>query len=171
LNKLNAMIMCAIVAFAPYTSLANAQGMGDANVNPWQECGIGAMVFPDNGAASAISNIIWDLGTTAVSSALSSPEECQGSTVQVAAFVARGYDHISRETVVGEGEYLQTLMDGINCDPAVQPALLADVRDRFAARLTDAEYAAKDDSAKAEAYFLSLRDVVRVNYSGSCETF
>ena len=163
--------MCAAVAFTSSASLANAQGMGDANVNPWQECGIGAMVFPDNGVASAISNIVWDWGTTAVTSALSSPDQCQGATVQVAAFVSFGYDHISRETVVGDGEYLQTLMDGINCDPAIQPALLADVRDRFATQLQTAEYAAKDDSAKAEAYFLNLRDVVQANYADSCESF
>ncbi|WP_299776036.1 DUF3015 family protein [uncultured Tateyamaria sp.] len=141
------------------------------DVNPWQECGIGAIVFPDNGAASAISNIIWDLGTTAVSTALSSPDQCQGATVQVAAFVSQGYDHISRETVVGDGMYLQTLMDGINCDPAIQPALLADVRDDFAAQLQDPDFSAKDDSGKAEAYFLGLRDVVQTNYADSCESF
>ncbi len=171
MNKLNTIILSATLAFPFSTSLVHAQGMGEANVNPWQECGVGAMVFPNNGAASAISNIVWDLGTTAVSSALSSPDQCQGSTIQVAAFVARGYDHISRETVVGDGEYLRTLMDGLNCDPAIQAALLADVRDDFAAQLQDAEHAAKDDNAKAEAYFLSLRDVVQVNYSDSCETF
>ncbi|MEL6640824.1 MAG: DUF3015 family protein [Pseudomonadota bacterium] len=166
MKKLNAIMMCTAVAVASSVSMASAQ-----DVNPWQECGIGAMVFPDNGTASAISNVVWDLGTTAVSSAMSSPDQCQGSTVQVAAFVRLGYDHISRETVVGDGEYLQTLMDGINCDPAVQPALLADVRDGFAVQLQDAEYAAKDDSGKAEAYFLGLRDVVQTNYADSCESF
>ena len=166
MKRLNAVLMCAAVAFTSSNSLANAQG-----VNPWQECGIGAMVFPDNGAASAISNIVWDLGTTAVSTALSSPDQCQGATVQVAAFVSRGYDHIARETVVGDGEYLRTLMGGINCDPAIQPALLADVRDGFAAQLQDADFLAKDGSGKAEAYFLRLRDVVQASYVDSCESF
>ncbi|MFG5379871.1 DUF3015 family protein [Yoonia sp. R2-816] len=166
MKKLNTMMMCTAMAFASSISVANAQ-----EINPWQDCGVGAMVFPNNGAASAISNIVWDWGTTAVSSALSSPDQCQGSTVQVAAFVRLGYDHISRETVVGDGEYLQTLMAGINCDPAIQPALLADVRDGFAAQLQDTDFSAKDDSGKAEAYFLGLRDVVQTNYADSCESF
>lgn len=166
LKKLSTILTCTAVAIASSVSMANAQ-----EVNPWQDCGIGAMVFPDNGVASAISNVIWDLGTTAVSTALSSPDQCQGAAVQVAAFVNLGYDHISRETVVGEGEYLQTLMDGINCDPAIRPALLADVRDRFAAQLQDADFSTKEDSGKAEEYFLSLRDVVQANYADSCESF
>ena len=171
MKKFTSIIIAASLSLSVSVSAANAQGMGEANVNPWQECGIGAMVFPDNGVASAISNVIWDLGTTAVSSALSSPDQCQGATVQVAAFVKFGYDHISRETVVGDGEYLQTLMSGLNCDPSIQAELLSDVRNEFSTQLQDASYAVKDDNGKAEAYFLGLRDVVQTNYASSCDSF
>jgi hypothetical protein len=171
LKKLNAIMISTALAIATFTTASNAQGMGEADVNPWQQCGIGAMVFPDNGVASAISNVVWDLGTTAVSSAVSSPDQCQGASVQVASFVKMSYDHISRETVVGDGEYLQTLMNGINCDPSIQGELLSDVRDDFAIQLQDASFAAKDDNGKAGAYFLGLRDVVKTNYADSCESF
>ena len=171
MKKLVHVIAAAACATSFSATAASAQGMGDSDVNPWQECGIGAMVFPENGVASAISNVIWDLGTTAVTSAISSPDQCKGASVQVAAFVSLGYDHISRETVVGDGEFLQTLMNGINCDPSVQNAVVADMRDEYSAQLQDTSFADKDHDSKAEAYFLGLRDVVRTNYSDSCEAF
>ncbi len=150
---------------------AAAQGMGPENVNPWQQCGIGIAVFPDNGTAAAISNVIWDLGTTAVSSALSSPENCQGTSMSAAMFIQRAHDPLITDTAVGEGEYLNTLLTGIACDESVKPAVVADLRDYMAAQVQDASYVEMDHSAKAEAYFMALRDVVRTDYATTCENF
>ena len=46
--------------------------------NAYVQCGIGAAIFKNNKTAAIISNIIWDLGTTAISSQTSSPETCEG---------------------------------------------------------------------------------------------
>lgn len=163
-----AMIAATVVTMG---SAAAAQGMGPQNVNPWQQCGIGVAVFPNNGAAAAISNIIWDLGTTAVSSALSSPENCQGTAMNAAAFIQRTHDPLIVETAIGEGEYINTLLTGIACDDAIKPAVVADLRDYMAAQVQDASYAEMDYDAKAESYFMALRDMVRADYAGSCENF
>lgn len=163
-----------LVNFVLSTSLATAASIGVAqaqDINPWQQCGLGAMVFPDNGTAAAISNIVWDLGTTAVSSAASSPDQCEGAGVQVAAFVQLSYDHLSVETAVGEGEFLQTLVTGMNCDPNIQADLVSDLRDDFAAQLQEASYATKGYNDKAEAYYLGLRGVVETGYADACENF
>ena len=52
-------------------------------INPWQHCGIGAAIFDDNTTAAAISNVIWDSGTTAVTSATISPGSCEGEEIKV----------------------------------------------------------------------------------------
>ncbi|MBI3771765.1 MAG: hypothetical protein HY272_03590 [Gammaproteobacteria bacterium] len=41
--------------------------------NPWLDCGIGAMIFTETKWAAVTSNVIWDLGTTAVTSGASTP--------------------------------------------------------------------------------------------------
>lgn len=73
------------------------------------ECGIGAAIFPTNGTAAALSNIIWDLGTTATSSDISSPESCKGRNSQIAMFIGSTYDKLEVEVAAGKGEYVETL--------------------------------------------------------------
>ncbi|WP_235956226.1 hypothetical protein [Grimontia sedimenti] len=50
------------------------------------------MIFNDIPAAAGISNVIWDLGTTAVSSNISSQETCEGSRVKAAMFIQDNFD-------------------------------------------------------------------------------
>src|SRR5688572_5993856 len=40
-----------------------------AGPNPFSDCGIGAALFPKTGWAAVTSNVIWDIGTTALTSA------------------------------------------------------------------------------------------------------
>ena len=73
-------LIAAAIAVAGLSSNAMADDHME-KVNPWKQCGIGAMIFDDNGTAAAISNIIWDLGTTALSTKISSEESCNGKLV------------------------------------------------------------------------------------------
>ena len=43
----------------------------------YTECGLGAMIAPNNEAVAAVTNVTWDLGTTAISSDASSEENCK----------------------------------------------------------------------------------------------
>ena len=74
------------IAATLMTATLSGQAMAQENINPWKHCGIGAIIFDDNGTAAAISNIIWDLGTTAVSSKVSSADSCEGKLVTAAVF-------------------------------------------------------------------------------------
>src|SRR5690554_322833 len=82
------------------------EAVAQTKINPWQHCGIGAMIFTDNGVAAAISNVIWDLGTTAVASATISPESCGTTLVTVALLIDSSYDQLAMETAQGSGEHL-----------------------------------------------------------------
>lgn len=75
--KKTLLIFC--LSLVGVSSTANSQ-----EINAWKHCGIGAMIFNDNETAAAISNVIWDLGTTALSSKISSQESCEGAAAQTA---------------------------------------------------------------------------------------
>lgn len=146
-----------IVTLAAATiAVSAAPAQAQQDINPWQECGIGAMVFPDNGTAAAISNIIWDLGTTAVTSQMSSPESCEGSGVRTAMFIQRTYDELEVDTAKGEGRYLTAATELMGCDASVRPAIISDVRSDLSARAKSDEFSNMSRTEKAEQYYMSL---------------
>ncbi|MEL6488010.1 MAG: DUF3015 family protein [Pseudomonadota bacterium] len=121
--------MLAVVSAAVAVSTAQGQDttMREAP-NPWLDCGIGAMIFPDDNleVGAGISNIIWDLGTTAVTSAASSPDSCAGtSNVKMAIFIERTYSTLEAELAKGYGDNLAALasMAGAEDESAFVEAL------------------------------------------------
>lgn len=107
------------------------------------ECGIGAAIFPTNNAAAAVSNIIWDLGTTATSSDISSPESCKGKSSEIAMFIGSTYDKLEVEVAAGKGEYVETLakMSGKS---------VAEIRNEFSKVVESKEYATMTKLEKAD---------------------
>jgi hypothetical protein len=135
--------------------------MGSAKaekLNPWQSCGVGAIVFPENGAAAAISNIIWDLGTTAVSSNISSQENCAGEQAKTAMFIQATLPVLEQEVATGEGEYVTAMLELRGCETTSHKAIINAVRKDIAQKPTD----------NAEALYNVLEEQVTVNFSESC---
>lgn len=129
LRSIGVAASAALFASAP----AMAQDTMRDKPNPWLDCGLGAMIFPDANleVGAGISNIIWDLGTTAVTSAQSSPDTCNGlDNVRTAMFIERTFDTLEVEIAKGEGNNLDTLAGLVGAEG-----------DAFAASLR-AEYAA-----------------------------
>ncbi|MEM7741983.1 MAG: DUF3015 family protein, partial [Pseudomonadota bacterium] len=118
-------------------ALSTAQGQDGTTrdtINPWLDCGIGAMIFPADNLeyAAVISNLIWDLGTTAVTSALSSPDTCNGtSNVEMAIFIERTYATLEAELAKGHGDNVTALaaLAGADDDASFVAALRADMAD------------------------------------------
>ena len=78
----------AVIAIAVFTMVLMAQpGMARDLSEIFKECGLGASIFKDNGDAAAISNIVWDSGTTATSSATTTPDSCKGGDERMAIFI------------------------------------------------------------------------------------
>lgn len=133
--------------------------------NPWTQCGIGAMIFQTWQPGAAISNVIWDLGTTAVTSASSSPNTCSGKDVVAARFIGENYANIEEETVKGGGQHVQAMLSILECDAAAQPELTQAIRDEFSNVLREPSYQNGDTQAKAEAYY----NVVNSKVAGVCK--
>ena len=122
-----------ISALVASTLLAgNAIAEEKPTINPWKHCGIGAMIFDDNGTAAAISNIIWDLGTTAVSSKVSSEDSCEGKEIKTAQFIQDNYDQVIEETSQGAGTHLTAMLNMLEVEESQQPQVLKAIRSEIA---------------------------------------
>ena len=149
-----------VAASAVILSLAAPTAQAQQKINPWKHCGIGAMIFDDNGAAAAISNIIWDLGTTAVTSNISSQESCEGVKVAAAQFINDSIVNLEEETVVGEGQHLTAMLNMMGCDTTAHPAIINAVR---------ADLDVSESNNKAEAYYLQLEDKTSGQFAAQCQ--
>lgn len=127
-------------------------------LNPWQDCGIGSMVFPTNGAASAISNIIWDLGTTAVTSNISSQDSCGSEKAQTAMFIQATLPVLEQEVATGEGEYVTAMLELRGCEASSHTAIINAVRKDIIQKPTD----------NAEALYNTLENRVVTDFADSC---
>lgn len=142
-----------------------AQGSGPS---PFTECGIGAALFSETPWAAASSNIIWDVGSTAVTSATMSPETCNPKKKEVAQYIIDTYENVVEETAIGEGEYLNTMLNIYGCEQSAHDAIISDVRADFGAKVSEKAYSDLDSVGKAESYYFSLTEVIDNNYSANC---
>lgn len=149
--------MFGAVALTP--APASAQ-MADG-VNPWQHCGIGSYVFPDHGIAAAISNVIWDLGTTAVISATVTPETCNTNLVTTALLIDSSYDQLVMQTAQGSGEHLDAVLSLAGCSATAET--VGTLRTDLNAVVSSEGYAEMAHEDKAYSFYSSLEKV-----SASC---
>lgn len=149
-------VLAATIVAAGFAFSSNAEAA--EKINPWKHCGIGAMIFDDNGTAAAISNIIWDLGTTAVSSNISSQESCKGQRVAAAQFLQDTIALVEEETVIGNGVHLTTVLNLMGCESSSHDTIAQDLRANL--DLTS--------DAKAETYFHQMEATIQQNYSAQC---
>lgn len=156
--KLVSKTVCAISIFGMLAAGGvNAKDAAGSGPNPFSDCGIGAALFPKHPVGAVISNVIWDIGTTALTSATASPETCSGDAVQTAAFILESYDSLVEDTARGEGAHLATLLELMDIDEAGKADFVTSVRISHADLVNSAEYASMTDAEKAEhLYFAAV---------------
>lgn len=137
------------------------QGSGP---NPYVECGIGAAIFKDTSWAAATSNVTWDLGSTALTSATSSPEMCSKKNVKAAMLIRDSYAQISEETARGQGEHLSAALEVFGCNADRQSAAAVQVRSDFSKVLAIPSYSSQSQVDKAAQMF----NVIHTAAQGHC---
>lgn len=170
LKTLNKTLLIAALSAVSATSLTaqaadKAPGSGP---NPFTDCGIGAALFPNTGVAALTSNIIWDVGTTALTSATASPETCNAKKVETAKFILDTYDNVVEETAVGEGKYVTAMLNIYGCNATQHQGIVNSVREEFATKVATEGYEKLNTVEKANAYYNSLTTVVEANFANSC---
>ena len=119
----------------------------------YTECGLGAMIAPTNTTVATITNITWDLGTTAISSNISCPDSCKGGQEKMAAFIYESQDLLVNELANGSGEYLDalTVLAGVETDQ--KEHFISVLRDDVRDVVTTSGFVAQSRFEKAEVLF------------------
>lgn len=117
--------------------------------NAWADCGIGASISPDNASRAIISNVLWDLGTTALSSQTSSPSSCKGATVTAAIFIDKTYPILEEQFVKGGGTHVAALMDILQCGESAHQNVIQSVQTGLASSFQEASFASETQLSKA----------------------
>ena len=114
------------------------------------------MIAPRNAAVAAVTNVTWDLGTTAITTNISSPDSCAGGKGKVAAFIHDSYDLLENDLARGNGEHLDTLisLSGINLES--QHELLSVLRNDFINTVASPSYSTQSRFEKSENLFNAL---------------
>ena len=128
-------------------------GMAREFAEIYTDCGIGGMIAPRSNVVAAITNVTWDLGTTAISSNISSPDSCSGGQAEKAAFIHDSYDALELDLASGHGTYLDALVALAGHEGQTQQRFIAGVRAGFAKLVAGPDYIEQNRFAKAEALY------------------
>jgi hypothetical protein len=125
--------------------------------NPFSDCGIGAALFPTTPALAVSSNIIWDLGTTAITSGISSPQTCNGSRVKTAKLILETLPELEKDIASGSGEYLTALSQIMQCDANAAALLNSNLRTSYSSILAEADYTYKSNLERSSDMYNTIR--------------
>ena len=148
-------------------TVAEANKTAGSGPNPYTDCGIGAALFSDTHWAAVTSNVIWDLGSTALTSATASPQTCSGKNVKTAQFIIDNYHNIAEETAYGEGEHLTAMLNVRGCQLSSHAGIISSVRSDMASYLASPAYKDLSDIEKASQYYSAMESGVS-QFTGSC---
>lgn len=119
------------------------------------ECGLGALIAPRTPVVAVITNITWDLGTTAISSELSSPESCKGVPAETASFINDAYDQLEGDLAAGGGSHLEMLASlvGFEPDSKERHQFIAQLRSDFTEYVAQWDYPMQNQFTRSEALY------------------
>ncbi|MDB9999112.1 DUF3015 domain-containing protein [Porticoccaceae bacterium] len=171
MNNIKSALFAVAISMTAISGTVFAE-MGDkpagSGPNPFVDCGIGASLFPDTHWAAVTSNIIWDFGTTALTSATASPETCQGSEVVAAKFINETYPSVIEETANGQGAHLSAMLEIFGCADESHASIIQSVRSEMGDKVSADDYASMDQLQKAADYYGVINSTIKTDYAGSC---
>lgn len=163
--KLVMKLVCVTFLAMIVTSTIAADKKAGSGPNPYRDCGIGAALFANTAWAAVTSNVIWDLGITALTSATSSPETCSGKNIQTAQFVIDNYDSLIEETAKGQGEHLVAVLDIQGCDVNDRQAAISSIRGNVVNTVSSEGYENQKMVDRATIYYNAIESAVSTSCS------
>jgi hypothetical protein len=161
LSKFAAVAFAA--SFALPASAADAPGSGP---NPFVDCGIGAALFSETHWAAVTSNVIWDLGSTAVTSATLSPQTCSGKKVKTALFIRDNQQQLVEQFARGEGEHVAAVLEMFSCNAAQSEAAVRAARPAIGAAISAAGYSSQSQLQQAGHLYNTIEQAAASSCAG-----
>lgn len=125
--------------------------------NPYTDCGIGAALFPQTHWAAVLSNATWDLGVTAIISAVSSPHTCTAVKMKTAKVIIETLPDLEKDIAMGSGKYTVALADTMNCS-AQHDIVSADIRNQYKDAVSNTNYSSQDNINRATVLYNIARE-------------
>lgn len=164
------ILVATMVLVASFTISQTSNAREFAKI--YQDCGIGGIIGnaidPNQPVWAIITNVTWDLGTTAVLSDALSPDTCSSGNAMAATFIHDSYAPIEQDLASGQGEYLDSLVATAGCSEDSRADLSAAVRQEFAERVAISDYADQTRFQKAEGLYNILVKNVNGQFAGDC---
>lgn len=149
MSKLISIVGIVVVGLFVCAQVCAARDFGEI----YTDCGIGSMFAPKNSAVAAVTNVTWDLGTTAISSNISCPDTCKGGQERVASFIYESYDSLEKDLAKGNGEYLDTLISLVENTTEKKDLMISKLRSGFRDIVSEKGYIAKTRYQKSECLY------------------
>ena len=127
---------------------AQARGLGEM----LEECGFGAMVFPEKPTNALISNLLFGVGAT-TTSGITTPSWCKGGEASVAVIIHESYEQIEKEIAAGQGQYLSLLSDLVKGEEQTEEEFVAQLRVEFTQFVSQPKFASLERADKIEALY------------------
>ncbi len=147
-----AMIASVSITYAEEAETKDLQGI-------FEECGIGALLFPDWPVGASVSNFTWDLGTTASTSGLTTPNACKGGKANLASYLYKSYDSIEKDLAKGDGKYLDMLVQLSGKTTEGKEMFVQRLRVKFREVVERNDYSSLDRLAKTKLMFTIIQDL------------
>ena len=127
----------------------------------YTDCGLGGLIGSAIGSkedtlaniAAVVTNITFDLGTTAISSNTTSPGTCARGKEKTAAFIYESYESLETDLASGDGVYLDALVALAGNEEQTRERFVAAVRSGFAKLVAMPEYPEQDRFTRSEALY------------------
>ena len=130
------------------TTDAEARGLGEI----LEECGWGAMVFPEKPQNALISNLLFSPGI-ATTSGITTPSACKGGGATAALIIRDSYEQIEVELAAGEGDYLSLLAGLVKSDEQTEQEFISELRSDFTEYVSQPKFAERQRPEKIEALY------------------
>ena len=156
IRTLNALLPVLVVMLA-LPPAGTAREFGEI----YTDCGIGGLIGAAIGSdedtianvAAVVTNITFDLGTTAISSNITSPGTCARGKEAMAAFIFESYDSLEVDLASGHGAYLDGLASLAGHDGEARGRFVAALRSGFARLVAAPDYPLQDRFTRSEALY------------------
>jgi len=128
----------------------------------YTDCGLGGLIGAQvndrtiGNVLAIVTNVTFDLGTTAVISEVSSPDTCAGGSAAVAAFIHQSYDALEQDLASGEGKYLAALKTLSGGGEAFE----LELRSAFAETVASSDYTKQTRYAKSESLYNLVQNII-----------
>ena len=155
----NPLLTISLAAFLSFASHVQAAEEGRDFGEIYTDCGLGALIAENvkeestGDVMAIVTNVTFDLGTTAILSNISSPSTCARGDAKTAAFILKSYSQLEKDLVLGNGRYLDALIEISGIGKEETPGFLRIIRAEFAREAALQDYEDLSRYEKAELLY------------------